>query len=1010
VHSVVLGFGHTPNAVMLIGEAPGETEAELGRPFCGPSGREQDAYLSRFGYYARQFYLTNLSKDYLPGNPDPTREQIACWAPTLAEEIRKCRPRLIATVGRLSTWEFLRTSHAAVPPPAFLVGLVHGIPHEPSPLSAHYALLTDPTLFPDGPPAILPVIHPAFGMRATEEAMAARSKIFFDYGQLAKCASLARAGKPIPIPRDEHRGREDYRVISAYELPDFLPRDLPARRFAMDTEGTPSNPFSVQVSCRPGTGYMLLCDEPEYREFAAPYLQMLLDDGWELCIHSRYEIEMSEAIGLDLSRANICDTQYLAYPLLVEMQGLKELSHRWLGMTMDSHEEVVRGVGTAAQVAYLEEVVRRGCLTMVDLGTLGPAPRAKKAEAPAGLKPKRAKGEPKPPKPPKPRSAAEWTVIRKAEAERVISVLSGVSLADAPTLCGAPTSSACKAVRIGQWPIPEPRPVFENDGTAHVYTPQPIAKTAASLLARFRAGAVEKDGSPLRLDRAWREIGDSYRGVAKELHEPVEDVLGTFPEGSIRRLYAADPKLAVHYSCSDADATIRWRLTADSLLADFHGRDLRQLCADGSALDTVIDAMQSRGMPVHIPSLRKVAAELEAGLAALGARISQEYSDGRPFNPNSSDDVVALMKRRGLSPGELTAGGEWSTAKKSIEGLRYKDPAMALVFDWREHEHTLSAFIWPVLDALPRGFGDDGNEFWRVKGKIKNTRTTSRRLSAEKPNPLAWPKHSRYGQMLRACCFTPPGRVLVLADYSAIEARGAAHKSGDPKLCEIFNRSPEKFAPYDRCVHYYTASQVFGVPTHEVDKKTQRSPSKRAFFGAIYGMQASGLHAQLQREKALADWTEDRCEELLRELWKIYRGLASYRDSVVAWARRDLVVFDDWGMPRYVPGVISRTPKIAAEAGRHAFSHVIQGWAQGVIQNAMRRLKTVVLDWQAEGKPVWWLLQEHDALDFECADEAAETVRDGVVDAMTRYHGVRDCRVPIEVEAKISRTWGAGED
>ena len=74
--TIVWGAGRTPNSVMLVGEAPGKSEAAKGEPFVGKSGHEQQTYLSRYQLTARAWYRTNVCKEYIPKNPDPTPEQI----------------------------------------------------------------------------------------------------------------------------------------------------------------------------------------------------------------------------------------------------------------------------------------------------------------------------------------------------------------------------------------------------------------------------------------------------------------------------------------------------------------------------------------------------------------------------------------------------------------------------------------------------------------------------------------------------------------------------------------------------------------------------------------------------------------------------------------------------------------------------------------------------------------------------------------------------------------------
>lgn len=1013
---IVFGAGRTPCPVMFIGEASGEVESRQGEPFVGPSGLEQDRYLSRYRYQCRMFYRTNVSKLYTPGNPDPTPAQIAVWRDTLRYELSIVRPALIVTVGAYATWEFLRTSDSPTPEPYFLTGKVHGIPHLVSELSPYADILGD--VFNGGfiepcngadTVVVLPIIHPAAGMRATEEALALRSSIFWDYSQVARCVGLVLAGKHVPVPHDEYAGAEDYRVISSADLPLYLPFDVDS--FALDTEGTPDNRFSLQFSCRPGTGYMILCDDPLYSTVAAPYIQAVLDHGAIVYTHSRYEIEMGPSIEIDFSKARLLDTMYAPYLLLTEPQGLKALAHRHCGMSMTDHNDTIKPLGDIRQLAYLEEVVRRSQLLTIDLTGIG-------VKVPGALKPK-----------------TKLPPVSKLRLRASQEITAALLLSDTGLHTIVSPAAAPKSVVISEWPIPGKRPIVDNDGTVRDYKPSHIGKYAAGILRAYYDGLTSESeadsdtdsdsdtadtadtdtgteeiaspATPLSIEKRWRSIGKKQR-LSRELRGPVESAMGRLPHGSVRALYESDNPsdrdAAVFYSCRDPDATLRFARAVRPKLADFHGHDLTPLWYDGSDLSTVWDEMQSRGVPVHIPSLRKLAIDLQSAMFTIGAMLSYQFWDGRPFNPNSPPQVEALLRRRGLTGLERNQSDGYSTSKKSIEGLRYTDPAFALVFDWRENEHCLSSFVLPTLDDIP---DDYTGEYWRLRGRIKNTRTTSRRVAAEAPNVLAFPKHSRQGKALRACCMAPEGYLLISADYSQIEVRGMANASGDRLMCEIFNRDATRFSKLERDFHVQTASHLFGVRPEDVDEDTQRTPSKRITFGVGYGLRGHGLAAQLQ-SFGITGWPEDRCEEFIREWYKLYSGFADYTRRCTEEARRTGIAFDDWGMPRYVAGIWSRTPKIAAESARYYVSHKIQGWAQGAIQNAMRAHKPTMLHWQRVDKiPIWWLLQEHDALVFECESSYVEKVKPIIVNAMTTKHGIRNCRVPIEVDVKVTRAWGS---
>lgn len=98
----VIGEGDHYAKIMFIGEAPGKTEAETGRPFAGAAGKFLDQLLFSVGIERKDVYITNMVKDRPPMNRDPTPEEIALYAPFLDRQIDIIKPEAIALLGRHS--------------------------------------------------------------------------------------------------------------------------------------------------------------------------------------------------------------------------------------------------------------------------------------------------------------------------------------------------------------------------------------------------------------------------------------------------------------------------------------------------------------------------------------------------------------------------------------------------------------------------------------------------------------------------------------------------------------------------------------------------------------------------------------------------------------------------------------------------------------------------------------------------------------------------------------------
>ena len=106
---LVFGEGRVGAPVMMVGEAPGEQESLLGRPFVGKAGRNLDAFLEEAGLDRGALYVTNTVK-FRPTkrsnagrtvNRPPTQEEIKLFLPWLLEEIELVGPRVVITLGNV---------------------------------------------------------------------------------------------------------------------------------------------------------------------------------------------------------------------------------------------------------------------------------------------------------------------------------------------------------------------------------------------------------------------------------------------------------------------------------------------------------------------------------------------------------------------------------------------------------------------------------------------------------------------------------------------------------------------------------------------------------------------------------------------------------------------------------------------------------------------------------------------------------------------------------------------
>lgn len=141
----VPGEGSSNARVMFIGEAPGEKEAQTGRPFVGASGKQLDKFLESIKLSREAVFITSVVKDRPPKNRDPLPEEIALYGPLLISQINIIQPTVVATLGRYSLQYLLHFYKS--PLAGQTISALHGKPIE---VNAPYGQLT-----------ILPLYHPA---------------------------------------------------------------------------------------------------------------------------------------------------------------------------------------------------------------------------------------------------------------------------------------------------------------------------------------------------------------------------------------------------------------------------------------------------------------------------------------------------------------------------------------------------------------------------------------------------------------------------------------------------------------------------------------------------------------------------------------------------------------------------------------------------------------------------------------------------------------------------------
>jgi DNA polymerase len=133
----VPGEGHANAQLMCVGEAPGATEDETGRPFVGAAGQLLTKILAAIDLPREQVYICNVLKHRPPGNRNPAPEEVTACSPYLIRQIELIKPKVILALGTFAAQTLLNTKT----PIGKLRGSVHRYHGVPLVVTYHPAAL-----------------------------------------------------------------------------------------------------------------------------------------------------------------------------------------------------------------------------------------------------------------------------------------------------------------------------------------------------------------------------------------------------------------------------------------------------------------------------------------------------------------------------------------------------------------------------------------------------------------------------------------------------------------------------------------------------------------------------------------------------------------------------------------------------------------------------------------------------------------------------------------------------
>ncbi len=432
--------------------------------------------------------------------------------------------------------------------------------------------------------------------------------------------------------------------------------------------------------------------------------------------------------------------------------------------------------------------------------------------------------------------------------------------------------------------------------------------------------------------------------------------------------------IAGPYAAEDADITLQLHQTLWPKLKT--EKQLESVYKDMEMpLLTVIADIERQGVLVDAEMLAKQSELLAKRIDEIQAEAWQVADE--EFNLSSPKQIqVILFEKMELPIIKKTPKGQPSTAEAVLQELAddYALPKLIL-----EHR-SLSKLKSTYTDKLPLMINEKTG---RVHTSYHQAVAATGRLSSSDPNLQNIPIRSEEGRRIRQAFIASPGFTIVAADYSQIELRIMAHLSGDPSLLTAFADGVD--------IHQATAAEVFGVERDAVTTE-QRRRAKAINFGLIYGMSAFGLAKQI-------DVTRTEAQQYIDLYFERYPGVKKFMETMRERAREVGYVETVFGRRLYVPDIKASNMQRRQYAERTAINAPMQGTAADIIKRAM----LACAKWIGDDKTqIRMIMQVHDELVFEIANEALEKAITGITDAMVT---AAELNVPLEVSVGKGVNW-----
>ena len=453
----------------------------------------------------------------------------------------------------------------------------------------------------------------------------------------------------------------------------------------------------------------------------------------------------------------------------------------------------------------------------------------------------------------------------------------------------------------------------------------------------------------------------------------IDELIG--PRGKNQKsMRDLSPTQVYEYAAEDADITLRLKNVLEPKLKDAGVVDLFYQIE--MPLVRVLAEMEMNGVLIDTDSLKETSELFTMRLTELEHRIYELA--GEEFNIASPKQVGDILfgKLQIIEKPKKTKTGQYVTNEETLQSLRSKHEIVEKILEHR----GLKKLVGTYVDALPKLINPRTGH---IHTSFNQTITATGRLSSSDPNLQNIPIRGEDGKEIRKAFIPEPGCQFFSADYSQIELRVMAHLSEDEHMMQVFREGKD--------LHAATAATIYKKGIDEVSRD-ERTKSKRANFGIIYGITVFGLAERLEIDRSEA-------RQLIDGFFQTFPQVHDYMERSKEIVREKGYAETIFHRRRYLPDIHSHNATVRGFAERNAINAPIQGSAADIIKVAMVRIYKRMKD---EGLKSKMILQVHDELNFSVLPEEKELMERLVLEEM---QGAFALKVPLIADAGWGENW-----